>query len=178
MATSQEVAVRSSANMAALAELEAILLDDSDQVVEVVEDPEDIQREILAQLLAAESDDELESFGEAIGWRTIARRYVEHDGLPIQPGVPVEVSGFSWRPSEYGTGPAVFFIVRGKRMDTGDRVVLTTGSANILAMLVNRAKRGALPAILLATEGQEATKKNKTWPLWIVRPPEAAAPKG
>lgn len=133
---STAVAVRTSTDLAQINELEAILLaNDADALPEVADDPEAMSREIIAQLLAAESDEELESFGAAIGWRSIL-------------GEPVQIKGFSWRPSDFDEGSIVYFVVRVLRVnpDTGELepAVLTTGSRFVLAQLTNMAKRGTL----------------------------------
>lgn len=155
--TQTDLIVRSSSDIAQLNELERILL--TDETVEVVDDPALMAKEIVAQLLGAETDEELESFGEAIGWRDLQ-------------GVPIEIHGFRWRPSEFqGEGGAsVFFVVEGTRLDDGDRVVLTTGSRNVLAQLTNLAKRGRIPgAIRMITKADKATKQG-FYPLWLKTP--------
>lgn len=144
--------------MAQLAELERILL--TDETVEVVDDPAEMAKEIVAQLLGAESDEELESFGQAIGWRDLQ-------------GVPVEIHNFRWRPSDFAGegGASVYFVVEGTRLDDGDRVVLTTGSRNVLAQLTNLAKRGRIPgAVRMMTKAEKATRGG-FHPLWLATPP-------
>lgn len=124
------LAVRSSSDLAALDQFDAILTGQADPP-EVIDDPEQISREIIMQLLAAESDDDLQNFGSATGWRDLL-------------GVPVELRGFKWRPSTFDEGGPIYVIVQGIRMDTGEGVVLTTGSSNVLAQLSNMARRGTL----------------------------------
>jgi len=154
----QEIAVRKSSDLAQVDELEKILLGEA-EAPQVVDDPGEISKEIIAQLLAAESDEELEQVGAAIGWRTLL-------------GVPVEIRNFSWRPSAFDeSGPTVFFVVQGTRLDTGENVVLTTGSGNVLAQLVNMAKRGTLVgAVRMAVEADSPTKSGFK-PYWLRTPP-------
>lgn len=159
-----DIAIRSSADLATLGELEDILIG-AKEAPEVVDDPEEISREIVMQLLAAESDEELEAVGSAVGWRDLQ-------------GVPVEIRGFRWRPSSYEEGAPVFFIVQGIRMDNGDQVILTTGARNVLAQLCNMAKRGTLVgAVRVLRESEKPTARGYR-PLWLVtpgsRPQEAA----
>lgn len=164
MTKSQELVVRSSSDVAQLDELEAILLREKEPPT-IVDDPDEISREIMLRLLSAETDAELESFGSAVGWRDLM-------------GVPIEIKGFTWRPSKYdgedsegATGPAVFFVVQGTRLDTGEPVVLTTGSGNVLAQLVNMAKRRTLVgAVRMIEEGSKTTRGFN--PLWLVTPPQ------
>lgn len=152
----QEIAVRKSTDVAQLDELEKILLGDA-ELPDVVDDPAEISREIMAQLLAAESDEELEAVGSATGWREL-------------PGVPMELHGFRWRPSSFDEGAPVFFVVNATRLDTGERVVLTTGSGNILAQLCNMARRGTLVGAIRALEIADTQTKQGFRPNWLRTP--------
>lgn len=164
---STELAVRSSNDLAAggdiLTELERVLI--TNEKVEPAEDDADaMAAEIVAQILSAESDDELALMqgGTAIGWREML-------------GVPVRLEGFRWRPSDFEEGSSLYFVVFGYRTDTGEAVILTTGSRNILAMLVNKAKRGVLSgSVVIATEADKVTRRGFR-PLWLkdVRPATA-----
>lgn len=154
--TTTEIAVRSSSDLAQVEELEGILLG-TKEVPEVVDDPAEIQREIMAQLLAAESDDELEQVGNAIGWRDLL-------------GVPIEIQNFRWRPSSFEEGSPVFFVVQGTRLDTGERVALTTGSGNVLAQLANMAKRGTLVGAVRMAEQADTPTKSGFRPYWLRTP--------
>ncbi len=156
--TSQELVVRSSTDLAAIEELEKILLGEA-EIPAVVDDPAQISKEIIAQLLAAESDEELEQVGAAQGWRDLA-------------GVPVEIRGFKWRPSSFEEGAPVFFVVSGTRMDTGERVVLTTGSGNVLAQLANMARRQTLVGAIRAVEIADKPTKAGFRPYWLKTPME------
>ena len=153
-----EIAVRDSSDVEALQELKRILVSGvSPDQVAPWEDPEDISRDIVMQLLSAKTDAELEMMGAAQGWRELE-------------GVPVEINGFSWRPSRFEQGPGVFFVVRGVRLDTGEPVVLTTGSANVLAQLTNMAERGTLiGAVRKLVQAEKATQAGYH-PLWLVTP--------
>jgi hypothetical protein len=125
-----DIAIRGSQDLAQVEELEKILRS-GEPVADVETDPEKAAQEILEQLLAAGSDTELEQAGAATPWLQLL-------------GVPIEVHAFKWRPSSFDEGPNVFFVVFGFRLDTGEAVVLTTGSRNALAQLTNLAKRRKL----------------------------------
>lgn len=159
----QEIAVRNSTDLAAISELEQILLGEA-EVPPVVDDPGEISKEIIAQLLSAESDEELEQVGAAIGWRDL-------------PGVPVELHGFKWRPSSFEEGAPVFFVVSGTRLDTGEKVVLTTGSGNVLAQLANMAKRGTLIGAVRMVELADKPTKSGFKPYWLRTPPASLVEK-
>jgi hypothetical protein len=158
-ASTQEIVVRKSADVAQLDELEAMLLG-TKEVPDVVEDPAEIQREIMAQLLDAKSDEELELVGQATGWREL-------------PGVPMQISGFRWRPSTYEEGSPLFFVIDAVRLDTGARVALTTGSGNILAQLTNMARRGTLVGSVRALEIADTPTKQGFKPNWLRTPSQA-----
>ena len=150
------VRLRSSSDLVQLDELKEILLSGSLPDQEVMSDPAEAQRQIIAQLLDAQSDDDLENFGNAISWADMK-------------GVPIEIRGFRWLPSQFDEGPAVFMVVQGTRLDTGEPVVLTTGGANVMAQLANLATRGSLVgAIREMVEGSK-TRQGFT-PLWLQTP--------
>ena len=139
--TENALAVRSSSDVAAL--------DDFDRIItgvieapDVIEDPEAISREIIMQLLAAETDEELQTFGGATGWRELL-------------SVPVELRGFKWRKSDYSEGSPIYVIVQGFRTDTGEAVILTTGASNVLAQLSNLARRRVLVGAVWSLEEAE-----------------------
>lgn len=124
---------------------------------EVVDDPDSISRSIIDQLLAADSDEALQDFGNAIGWKELLN-------------VPIELRGFRWRVSDYSEGAPIYFIVSGTRLDTGEGVTLTTGSLNVLAQLSNMARRGTLVGgVWQLHEAEKATKAGFK-PLWLVQP--------
>ena len=159
MSDTQNLPIRRAmaATPAVIEELEQALL--SGQVpVDVSRDPEDVQREMIASLLAAESDEELERV-EAEGWG----EYV---------GVPFEILDFVWRPSSFDEGQPVFLVVRALNLVTGAPHVLTTGSAQVMATLANLAKRDSLPAI---RELASATTKEKGRTVYWLKTPDAVA---
>lgn len=115
---------------ASLDELERLLLS-GDTPPEVLEDPDAISREIIEQILRAESDEELAAVGKATPWSELL-------------GCPVELYDFGWRPSRFEEGSPIFLVVRGRRMDDGSFVVLTTSGRNVIATLLNLKRRGAM----------------------------------
>lgn len=144
-----------------LEELEKIIAENERVEQMVVEDPEAITKQIIDQLLNAESDEELGQVGNATGWRTLI-------------GLPVAILGFNWRPSTYDEGSTVFFVVRATRMDDGSPLVLTTGSRNVLAQIVNLAKRERFgpDCIWKLVEGSPTEAGFK--PLWLEQVTPAA----
>lgn len=155
--TSQAVAVRGGNDLAQLDELDRILRG-GDFNVEVVDDPESISKQIVAELLAATNDDELEFMGEAEGWS-------EYEGVPFQ------VDGFHWRPSDYENS-AIYLVVFVRSMVDGERKVLTTGSLNITAQLSNLARRGKIPGCVRVLTRSEKPTKGGFHPHMLMRTPE------
>jgi hypothetical protein len=151
-------AIRTSTDVAALDELDRILRTGigPTQTVEDL-DPEEIHRQIISELLDAASDDELEQIGTAVGWATLE-------------GVPVAIQGFKWRPSEYKEGPPVFCVVYVNRMDDGERVVVTIGSAGVMAQMANLAKRGRLPGAIRQLKKADTPTKGGFYPLRLITP--------
>lgn len=143
-----------------LDELQAILLDELEPP-EVSSDPEAITREILTQILNAETDEDMLAIGKATPWQELL-------------GLPVEIRSFKWLHSRYDQGAKVFFVVTATRGDTGEAVVLTTSGQNVLAQLINLARRERFPSWWKLVEAEKETK-NGHKPLWLV---QADQPKG
>lgn len=156
MSESQTLAVaKSSRDVAALDEFDELLL--SGKRVELLDDPETLQREILRQLLAASTDEELEP-ADPVGWRELV-------------GVPIEIHSFTWRPSDYDEEGSsnLYVIVRGKNLLDGSSVTITTGARNVLAQLSNLARRGRFPVVRAIKESDRATQRGFR-PLWLYTP--------
>ena len=150
--------------------MDLVSLDEFDKILtgqveppEVVDDPDEISRQIIMQLLGAETEAELENFGQAQGWRELQ-------------DIPMELQGFRWRPTSFDEGGPVYVIVNATRLDTGEAVVLTTGSANVLAQLSWLARHGRLPgAIKMLTRAHKDTARGFR-PLWLKTPPGVTNP--
>lgn len=152
-----------STDLAAIGELERALLEGV-APVEVDRDPDDVSHEIIAQLLGATDDEQLERL-EAEGWSPGP----DHAGYL---GVPMEIHGFVWRPSTFDEGQAVFLVVRTIDLRDGTPHVLTTGSGQVMAQLANLAKRDRLPAVR-ELAGTETKSQRKVY--WLKTPDALAA---
>lgn len=142
---SQVLAVRPSAQDLEL--LREILRAENPLEYEVLTDPAEISRQMRIQLMEAADDDELESFGDATSWGELE-------------GVPVEIQGFKVNPSTIEGGSGIYFVVFANRMDTGERVVLTTGSDAVMAQVYNLAKRGKIPGCIRILEVADKTTRS------------------
>lgn len=141
-------------------ELHAILMDELEPP-EISTDPEAIQREIMEQIWNASSDEELLLVGQATPWQDLL-------------GVPVEVTHFTWRKSQYDQGAKVFFVVQATRLDDGEKLVLTTSGKNVIMALANIARRDAFPFRGMLQKAEKPTA-NGYHPLWLVPLPKKAA---
>lgn len=146
------LAVRRSTDLAALTDLGRILASGQFDT-EIIDDPDEISRQIIEELLTAESDEELESSGRATGW-------LEYEG------VPVEIHNFRWRKSDYTEGAPIYLIVSATDMRDGEGLILTTGSKNVIAALINLAMRDRFPVVRILTRADKPTTKGY-YPLWL-----------
>lgn len=150
--------IHSSSEIAKLDEFDQIILGLA-EAPEVTEDPDEISRQIVLQLLAAQTDEEL-TISQATGWKELL-------------DVPVEIQGFRWRKSDYDEGAPVYVLVSLTRLDTGEYLpAVTTGSYNVLAQLSNLARRNQLPgAVWQLTQSTKATGRG-FYPLWLTKTPD------
>lgn len=150
-------AVMDHSNTQSLDRLDEILVT-GEMDVEIIDDPAEISRQMVAQLLAAPDDLALQSFGEAEPWGDYLDR-------------PFELHGFRWRKSDFeGEGAPIYFIVDAILLEDGSRKVLTTGSMSVLAQLSNMARRGTLVGgVWQLTEAETPTRAGYK-PRWLTQP--------
>lgn len=155
MATGTEI-VRSSHDSAALDEFRQLIFDPEMEVPELSDDPDAVSREIVAQILAAESDEDIYSVGNATGWRELE-------------GVPVEIRGFRWRRSSLEEGGNMYVVVNAFALDDGQALVLTTGGRTVLAQLYALARTGKLPGEQVRLVKAKKQTANGFFPLQLER---------
>lgn len=80
-------------------------------------------RSIIAQVMAAESIEEVLTPPEAISARDLT-------------GVPLVLSGFHVNTSEYDVGSPYYFSMDVRRADTGEKCVVNSGNQRIMAQLL------------------------------------------
>ena len=150
------IQVRSSLDIVSLNELAETIR--SNERVEVVDDPEQISREIFEQILGAKSDADLNQMGQATGWR-------ELEGVQVRLG-----ADFRWRPSSYQEGAPVFLVVPAEKIGPDgelEPVVLTTGSRNVIAQLMNMAARGTYQGRIVSIERAQKASSRGYFALWL-----------
>lgn len=161
--TDLAIPVRRSTDMESVIELDQIIRGQRNAPPPEVgtDDPAEISREIVSQILDSETvEDVFSVVGNATGW------------LELE-GVPIEIDGFRWRPSDYEEGAPVYLIVTGTRLDTGEAVALTTGSLNVEAQLVALAKQGRLTGQRVALRQADKQTTKGFRPQHLVRVQEA-----
>lgn len=146
MATGTEIEVYSSNDRSALELFKDIITGKTDVQIEVVEDPAEIQAEISQQIVSAESLTDLFAIGNATGWHELEN-------------VPVELRSFRWRHSSFEEGGPLYVVVSAVAVDTGEVLVLTTGSNTVLAQLYGLAKLEQIPGVQVKlTKAAKATQ--------------------
>lgn len=154
--TDLAVPVRSSLDLASLNELAETMR--SNERVEIVDDPEQISREIFEQILGSKTDADLNQMGQATGWR-------ELEGVQVKLG-----ADFRWRPSSYTEGAPVFLVVPAEKIlpeGVLEPVILTTGSRNVIAQLMNLAGRGTFQGRIVSLQRAEKPSAKGFYPLWL-----------
>jgi hypothetical protein len=141
----QELAIRGVPTLETLDELTEILRGNQ-SANKVQSNSADTQKRIFEEHLNAEDDDALENVGSSIPWQELE-------------GLPVEILGWDWQPTQVkGDGPPIFLVLDVRRLDTADKIVVTNGSWNIIAQVMNLTKRGMIPGAVRILEKGEETK--------------------
>lgn len=109
------------------------------------EPDDDVMARIAAQVLAAETPDDLDT-----PWSQEGMREFFH--------VPLRVWSVRWADSEYEEGPPIFIIVEADRMDTGEPIVTTCGAEAVMAQLIKAHMAGWLPLDVKPTPARKPTK--------------------
>lgn len=109
------------------------------------DDPEVIGTRIMAQLLAAETPEEVLADAEAVG----LRQYLD---------TPFLLEGVDFRQSEYEEGMPFYCLLFGREVESGEKVTLTTGAQSVVAQAFRLAQRGWLPRTVMAKQAKKATK--------------------
>lgn len=94
----------------------------SGEGVKVADDPEEINRRIVTQILSAQTPEEV-----------ITPVEVQHARDLID--IPLEIADVSWNQSDYEAGNPWYAIVDAKRVDTGESIVVTCGGQKVMAQL-------------------------------------------
>lgn len=97
----------------------------------------DAYSRIVAQILAAESVDDLDAPWQANSLRLMLNR-------------PIRVDTIRRMPSDFTEGLGFFLVLDGVELDTGERITATTGSVAIVAQLVRAHSLGELPLTVIA----------------------------
>jgi hypothetical protein len=113
---------------------------------------DDAVADIIAQVLQADSVDEVLADVDALHW---------HDFLDV----PVTVYACKWQRSEYEKGMPFYVVVDGQRHDTGVRAPITIGAQTVIAQLVRLAQLNAFPCTVTLTYATDKPTKSGYRPL-------------
>lgn len=145
-----EVAVRAPDEVLLKDELPAAMHDDlakfvTGQFMEGSDDPERVGLLITAQILNAATPEEVLASAEATG----LRQFLDQ---------PFELETVDFQRSEYEQGQPFYVVMKGVNITTGEAVVLTTGSRKVTAQAFQLARKGWLPAKVVAKQATRPTR--------------------
>ena len=140
---------------------------DTDQVHEIltgnepvdfdsmVSDPAEVQKGMVARILAAESADDALTQGETIAARDIV-------------GLPIEITGVRWLRSrvENASGIPVYAAIDATDGTTGEKLVVTCGALQVIAQLVRFSQLDAFPLVAKFGTTEKPTAQGY-YPLWL-----------
>lgn len=115
------------------------------QFMEGQDDPERVGLLITAQILNAATPEEVLASSEATGLRQFLDR-------------PFSLESVDFQRSEYEQGQPFYVVMKGADLVTGEAVVLTTGSRKVTAQAFQLARRGWLPAKVVAKQATRPTR--------------------
>lgn len=109
-------------------------------------DDEDASERIVLQLLGATDAAELNAPWDSAPAEELA-------------GKRLRIDTIERRPSDFQDGLGVYLVCKGLILDTGEKLVFTTGAISIVAQLVRAHFLGGLPAICELVIAERPTKK-------------------
>lgn len=107
---------------------------------------------ILERIMAAGGIEDLPGIANTLPWK-------------LALGRPFEVIDWRDRESDYDQGLARYMLVDAIDLETGEKVTLSTGAANVMAFLFVAKRRGWLPVQMQVVEASRPTEKGFK-PLW------------
>lgn len=150
--------------------------------VEVI-DPAVVERFAkMAMLIPSEDGSGIERIIDAIlsaeSWETLDDPW-DTTNVKTLEGKLLRINSLMRRPSSFKGGLGVFLVVHAINMDKGDKMVITTGSVNVVAQLVRAYALGVLPIFARWVVADRPTE-NGYYPHHLeivgVAPPENGTP--
>lgn len=123
---------------------------------EDADDPSAAYRRIIAQVLAAETPDEVLVPGEVLALKDM----VDH---------VLEVHAFHENRSEYDVGSPFYFTMECLDTETGEKLVVNTGHQRVMAQLIRLYQLHAYPVTVRVAQGKRPNKYG-SFPLRLERP--------
>lgn len=113
--------------------------------VEIEEDPEEIERQIIGQILSAETVDEVLASGTTTPARDILER-------------PIVMGDVKFLNSEYEQGAPFFAVIDAVDVQTGERLPVSCGGKKVLAQLLKCKSHGWFPQKVVFRQSARPTK--------------------
>lgn len=121
-----------------------------------IEDPKQIQLDIIQRILASEDADSVFGGQQAIGGKEVLGR-------------PFTLRGVRWHKSRFDAGLPVFAVLDALFLDgEGETLAVTTSSGNVMAQAFQLHKLGSLPCDVKIDEADRETAAGFR-PQWLVR---------
>lgn len=122
-----------------------------------VEDPQQVQLQIIARILASEDADTVFGGRKAVAGKDVLDR-------------PFVVHNVNWHKSAYSEGGLpVFCVIDAEMLDDGERVAITSGAANVMAQLFQLNRLGQLKNEKMKFAEAEKPTAGGYRPQWLVR---------
>lgn len=115
--------------------------------------PEDSVRLIMARILSSPDIESVFRQGRAVGAEEVE-------------GVALDIHGLRWTRSTYTDGPSVFAVIDATRADTGERVVVTCGSVNVMTQLWRAWTERAFPITAKVVRSARPSESGY-YPMWL-----------
>lgn len=126
------------------------------------EDPAEVQRQIVARILSAETADDVLKPQNT----TAAEDMV---------GVPLHISAVRWMQSRVKDAAIpVFALIEGTRGDDGSSVIVTCGAVQVMAALLRLSSIGALTSQPVVITRKDTPTAAGYYPLWLEGVPTPA----
>lgn len=126
-----------------------------DNVALAIEDPQQVQLDIIKRILASPDADAVLGGQKAISGRETLER-------------PFMLRGVRWHRSRFDEGLPVFAVLDAAFLDDGETAAVTTSAANVMAQAYALSKLGALPCDVKIVESDHDTAAGFK-PQWLER---------
>ena len=142
-------------------QVEAALRGDLSEIKVAIQDPREVQLDIIKRILESPDAEAVFQGQQARGGKEVLGR-------------PFTLRGVRWLKSSFDEGLPVFAILDASFLDDGEQLAVTTGSTNIMAQAYQLHRLGALPCDVIIEEADRDTAAGFR-PQWLVKAESKAA---